>query len=74
MVFVSVHKCGGLSPAKLIYTMDFLLVLDLPCFPLHNKFMSPEHTDLLTSVILVALTDPSSPSLGGKCRHKPWLT
>ena len=53
--------------------MDFLLVLDLPRSPLCNKFMSPEHTDLLTSVILVALADPSSPSLGGKCRRKPWL-
>lgn len=45
--------------------MDFLLVLDLPCSPPGNKFMSPEHTDLLTSVILVALADPGSPSLGG---------
>lgn len=47
--------------AKLIYTMDFLLVLDLPHSPLGHKFMSPEHTDLLTSVMLVALADPSSP-------------
>lgn len=45
--------------------MDFLLVLELPCSPPGNKFMSPEHTDLLTSVILVALADPGSPSLGG---------
>lgn len=73
MVFVSLHERGGLSAAKLIYMMGFLLALHLPCSPLPNKFMSPEHTDLLTSVLLVALADPSSPSLGGKCRHKPWL-
>lgn len=65
MVFVSLCERGGLSTAKLIYTMDFLLMLDLPCSLLGNKFMSPEHMDLLASVMLVALADPSSPSLGG---------
>lgn len=65
MVFVSPCERGGLSTAKLIGTMDFLLVLDWPCSPLGNKFMLPERTYLLTSVMLVALADPNSPSLGG---------
>lgn len=52
---LSLHECT----AKLIYTMDFLLVLGLPHSPLGNKSMSPEHADLLTSVMLVALADPS---------------
>lgn len=73
MVFVSVHEHGGRSTAKFIYTMDFLLVLGLPRSLLCNKFMSLEYTDLLTYVTLVALADPSSPSLGGKYRHKPQL-
>lgn len=64
-VFVSLSEREGLSTAKLIYTMDFLLGVELPCSPLGDKFMSPKHTDLLTLVMLVALADPRSPSLGG---------
>lgn len=65
VVFVSaLCQKGGLNTAGLIYTIDFLLVLDLS-HSLKSNNLLPEHTDMLTSNMLVALADPHSCSLGG---------